>query len=141
MWVHYRECLRATGRPQDCRLLAEPKLSVSAGSASCAEQDILLRNTVEVTMNDLSLIGRAIDAASQAGANNVQGLRFALQDQEPSRQQALGWLPSSSRSKRKGHARGDSHRQCYAHACRRVSRNGTAAQNRLVALLFCCCCT
>jgi uncharacterized protein YggE len=46
-------------------------------------------NTVEVTMNDLSLIGRTIDAASQAGANNVQGLRFALQDQEPSRQQAL----------------------------------------------------
>jgi uncharacterized protein YggE len=47
-------------------------------------------NTVEVTLNDLSLIGRVIDAASQAGANNVQGLRFALQDQEPSRQQALG---------------------------------------------------
>src|SRR5262245_56981199 len=41
-------------------------------------------------MTDLSLIGRAIDAASQGGANNVQGLRFALQDQEPSRQQALG---------------------------------------------------
>ena len=47
-------------------------------------------NTVEATINDLSLIGRAIDAASQAGANNVQGLRFALQDEEPSRQQALG---------------------------------------------------
>jgi uncharacterized protein YggE len=47
-------------------------------------------NTVEVTLNDLSLIGGAIDAASQSGANNVQGLRFGLQDEEPSRQQALG---------------------------------------------------
>src|SRR2546421_10214314 len=31
-------------------------------------------NTVEVAINDLSLIGRAIDAASQSGANSVQGL-------------------------------------------------------------------
>jgi hypothetical protein len=47
-------------------------------------------NTVEVTITDLSLIGRAIDAASQAGANNVQGLQFSVQDAEPPRQQALG---------------------------------------------------
>jgi uncharacterized protein len=47
-------------------------------------------NTVEVTMSDLSLVGRTIDAASQAGANTVQGLRFTLQDEEPVRQQALG---------------------------------------------------
>jgi uncharacterized protein YggE len=47
-------------------------------------------NTVEVTMTDLSLIGRTIDAASQAGANSVQGLQFSVQDEEPVRQQALG---------------------------------------------------
>jgi uncharacterized protein YggE len=46
-------------------------------------------NTVEVTMTDLSLIGRTIDAASQAGANSVQGLQFSIQDEEPVRQQAL----------------------------------------------------
>jgi len=47
-------------------------------------------NTVEVTMTDLSLIGRTIDAASQAGANSVQGLQFRVQDEETVRQQALG---------------------------------------------------
>jgi uncharacterized protein YggE len=47
-------------------------------------------NTVQVTMTDLSLIGRTIDAASQSGANSVQGLQFGLQDEEPVRQQALG---------------------------------------------------
>jgi uncharacterized protein YggE len=47
-------------------------------------------NIVEVTMTDLSLIGRTIDAASQAGANSVQGLQFSIQDEEPVRQQALG---------------------------------------------------
>jgi uncharacterized protein YggE len=47
-------------------------------------------NTVEITITDLSLIGRTIDAASQAGANNVQGLRFGVQDEDPVRLQALG---------------------------------------------------
>src|SRR5260370_34744863 len=47
-------------------------------------------HTVHITMRDLSLIGKTIDAASQAGANNVQGLRFTIQDEEPLPQQALG---------------------------------------------------
>jgi uncharacterized protein len=55
-------------------------------------------NTVEVTMTDLSLIGRAIDVASQAGANNVQGLRFTVQDEEPLRQQALGLAAKQARA-------------------------------------------
>jgi hypothetical protein len=46
-------------------------------------------NSVEVTTGDLSLAGRMIDTAVQAGATNVQGLRFALKDQEPARAEAL----------------------------------------------------
>lgn len=55
-------------------------------------------NTVEITMSDLSLIGKTIDAASQAGANNVQGLRFTIQDEEPLRQQALGLATKQARA-------------------------------------------
>ena len=55
-------------------------------------------NTVEVTMTDLSLIGRTIDAASQAGANSVQGLQFSVQDEEPVRQQALGLATKQARA-------------------------------------------
>jgi len=46
-------------------------------------------NTLQVTTMDLSLAGRLIDAASQAGANNVGSLSFGLQNPEPVVQQAL----------------------------------------------------
>src|SRR5574340_1291783 len=46
-------------------------------------------NTVEVTTFDLSLIGKVIDAANQAGANSVQSLRFGIRDPEPVRGRVL----------------------------------------------------
>jgi uncharacterized protein YggE len=46
-------------------------------------------NTVQVTTYDLSLAGPLIDAATNAGANNVGGLSFGLRDPDPARQQAL----------------------------------------------------
>jgi len=46
-------------------------------------------NTVEATVNDLSLIGRLIDTGIQAGGNRVQALRFGLKDDQPQRLQAL----------------------------------------------------
>jgi hypothetical protein len=46
-------------------------------------------NTVQVILTDLSLIGKVIDTGIQAGANRVQGLQFGLQDDQPSRAQAL----------------------------------------------------
>jgi hypothetical protein len=48
-----------------------------------------VNNTLEVATGDLSLAGRLIDAAVQAGATNVQSLRFALKDSEPARAEAL----------------------------------------------------
>jgi uncharacterized protein YggE len=47
------------------------------------------RNSVMVTMGDLSNVGAAIDAASQAGANSVSGVSFILRDNSPVRGQAL----------------------------------------------------
>lgn len=46
-------------------------------------------NVVEVRLDDLGNIGRVIDAATQAGSNNVQGIRFALRDEEAARSEAL----------------------------------------------------
>jgi uncharacterized protein YggE len=47
-------------------------------------------NTIQVTMNDLTLVGRLIDTANGAGATNVGGLSFSLKDSDPTRLQALG---------------------------------------------------
>jgi uncharacterized protein YggE len=47
------------------------------------------RNTVSVTMSDLARVGALIDAASQAGANNVDSVSFTLRKDRPARDQAL----------------------------------------------------
>jgi uncharacterized protein YggE len=46
-------------------------------------------NVVQVQLDDLSRIGAVIDAATQSGANRVQGIQFTLRDQDTVRAQAL----------------------------------------------------
>lgn len=46
-------------------------------------------NVVRVRLDDLRRIGSVIDAATQAGSNNVQDIRFALRDEQTARAQAL----------------------------------------------------
>lgn len=47
------------------------------------------RNSVTVTMSDLTKVGNVIDAAAQAGANDVGSILFALRKDRPARDQAL----------------------------------------------------
>lgn len=46
-------------------------------------------NTVEATIGDLTVIGQAIDAGVQAGANQVAGLTFGLKNDSSARAAAL----------------------------------------------------
>jgi uncharacterized protein YggE len=46
-------------------------------------------NTLQATTADLSLPGRLIDAANQAGATSIGSLSFGLRNPEPVKQQAL----------------------------------------------------
>jgi len=46
-------------------------------------------NTIQVTTNDISNVGRLIDTANQAGATNVGNISFGLQNPDPAKQQAL----------------------------------------------------
>ena len=46
-------------------------------------------NVVRVTLDELPKMGTVIDAATQAGANHVQGVQFTLRDQDSVRAQAL----------------------------------------------------
>ncbi len=47
------------------------------------------RNSVTVTLADLTRVGRVIDAATQAGANNVDNVAFTLRKDRPAQEQAL----------------------------------------------------
>jgi uncharacterized protein YggE len=55
-------------------------------------------NTVEATTSDLAMVGKLIDAASRAGANNIAGLRFTLKDEEPARAAALALAAKRARA-------------------------------------------
>lgn len=46
------------------------------------------RNVLEVTVRDLDLLGRALDASLAEGVNELHGLRFGLSDLEPLREEA-----------------------------------------------------
>ena len=47
------------------------------------------RNSVIVTMTDLKNVGAVIDAASNSGANSIDGISFVLRQTSPARGQAL----------------------------------------------------
>ena len=64
------------------------------------------QNIVEAIITDLSIIGRVIDAAIAAGANNVQSLRLGLKDEEPTRAQALRLAGQRARAKAQAIAEG-----------------------------------
>ena len=55
-------------------------------------------NTIQVSVNDLTIIGQVIDTAVQAGATNDGSPQFTLQDPEPVRQQALAAAAKQARS-------------------------------------------
>src|SRR6185295_1170562 len=47
------------------------------------------RNSVTVTTSDLNKVGTIIDAAAQAGSNEVSGIAFTLRQDRPARDRAL----------------------------------------------------
>jgi uncharacterized protein YggE len=58
----------------------------------------MVTNTVEVTLTDLTQVGKVIDTAIQSGANRVQGVSFDLQDRNPVVAQALKTAAGRARS-------------------------------------------
>jgi uncharacterized protein YggE len=65
-----------------------PNYKYHAGSEPTID-GYVAANVVQVQLDDLGKIGGAIDAATQAGANQVQGIEFTLRDQDAVRAEAL----------------------------------------------------
>ena len=57
------------------------------------------RNTVTVTLSDLTKVGAVIDAAAQSGANDIGGVAFTLRKDRPARDEALKLATSEAMSK------------------------------------------
>ena len=63
-------------------------------------------NTLDVTSADIAGIGKVIDAATNAGANNVQSLRFSVKDDTSLRTRALLTATTNARTKAESMATG-----------------------------------
>jgi uncharacterized protein YggE len=59
------------------------------------------RNSVTVTMSDLTKVGSVIDASAQAGANDVSSIAFTLRQDRPARDRALSEATQVAVSKAK----------------------------------------
>ncbi|MBI4526406.1 MAG: SIMPL domain-containing protein [Deltaproteobacteria bacterium] len=56
-------------------------------------------NIVQVKINDLKLVGKAIDSSTQSGANRIQRLQFGLKDERPAQLEALREAAIKARGK------------------------------------------
>jgi uncharacterized protein YggE len=83
-------------------------------------------NVVEVTLTDLTLIGKVIDTSIQNGANRVQGISFGLQDSSPTQAQALTTAAARARTQANAIAAGlNVHTGAVLHAAEGVNTTST----------------
>ena len=66
-----------------------PDFSYPKGGGQPVLTGYTASNTVAITTAGLAYLGKLIDAATQAGANNVRGLEFLLKDEAPVQARAL----------------------------------------------------
>ncbi|MHB8771417.1 MAG: SIMPL domain-containing protein [Syntrophales bacterium] len=59
-------------------------------------------NIVRVTVDDLKILGKVVDAGLLAGANRVDGISFDLRDDSRQRRQALGLAARDAQTKAEG---------------------------------------
>jgi uncharacterized protein len=81
--------LQSNGTVQTISYTLTPQYSVGSSTRPSSIIGYQASNTVQVTTGNLNLVGPLIDAANQAGANNISGPIFSLQNSEPYFQQAL----------------------------------------------------
>lgn len=58
-----------------------------------------VKNTVTVSINDLSQVGAVIDAATKAGANSVEGISFVVREDSPAQGDALALATKQAMAK------------------------------------------
>jgi len=58
-----------------------------------------VKNTVTVSIKDLSQVGVVIDAATKAGANSVEGIAFVLREDSPAQGDALALAAKQAMAK------------------------------------------
>jgi len=81
--------LGSNGSVQTIGYSVTPQYGTTTANSPAAITGYTATNTLQVTTSNLNLAGSLIDAANQAGANNISGPTYSLQNSDPYTQQAL----------------------------------------------------
>jgi uncharacterized protein len=85
--------LRGTGiadlRIETSGYMLSPRYATRQGNEPQRIAGYTARNSVQVIVDDVEVVGRLVDTALGAGANRVAGMSFEIRDTEPHRQEAL----------------------------------------------------
>jgi uncharacterized protein YggE len=80
--------LKASGEVRTVNYSLNPRYIYPQNVAPVLE-GYTANNTVQVTVDDLGLLGKLIDASTGAGSNTIGGIRFTLKDDQSIRVEAL----------------------------------------------------
>jgi|SRR6185312_2983847 len=97
VWNATKGAIAGHGEVKTSGYSISPQYDYSAGHAPRLT-GYQARNTVLVTLDDLSLTGKVIDAATGAGANNIEGVSFSLRDDSAVRAEALSEAATKARA-------------------------------------------
>ncbi len=94
-----RNALASSGDIKTIGYSVNPDYHYPKGGGSPTITGYTATNLIQVKVNDLSLVGKAIDTATQSGANKIQRLRFTLKDERSAQTQALREAATKARGK------------------------------------------
>ncbi len=82
------QALGSSGTVQTVSYSVNPVYTTQGGNSVLTGYTVT--NNIQVTLNDLTITGKIIDTAVQAGASRIDSLQFTLKDDSAARAQALG---------------------------------------------------
>lgn len=100
-----KRILGSAGQVQTTGYFISPNFQYPKGGGTPKITGYRASNTVEVTVTDLSLVGKLADAATASGANNIGGISYILHDDGPIRAQALAQAAVKARANAEAIAR------------------------------------
>jgi uncharacterized protein YggE len=93
-----RRTLGASGQVKTAEYSISPDYQYSKDGSASKVIGYHASNAVLVTVDDLALVGKIIDTATGAGANNINGIAFTLRNDEAVRARALAEAAAKARA-------------------------------------------
>ena len=91
------QAVGGSGRVQTVNYSVSPVYSSQGGTTVLTGYSVT--NSIQVTLSDLTITGKIIDTAVQAGASRIDSLQFSLKDDSTARAQALSAATVKAKAK------------------------------------------